>query len=228
MRILVVEDEVRLADALSQILRQQGYLVDAVYDGQDGLSYALTGQYDGIVLDVMLPKRDGFSIARALRSNKLSTPILMLTARDELSDKVAGLDCGADDYMTKPFAPEELLARIRALTRRSGEVQLETLTFGDLTLNLTNHDLCCNTRNIRLGQKEFEVLRILMSSPKAVVQKEELIVKVWGTETEASDNNVEAYISFLRKKFYHLGSKVGISTVRKLGYQLESGEDTHD
>lgn len=224
MRILVVEDEVRLADALGQILRQQGYIVDAVHNGEDGLGYALAGQYDAIVLDVMLPKRDGYSVARALRSSRCNAPILMLTARDELCDKVAGLDCGADDYMTKPFAPEELLARIRALTRRTGEVQLEKLGFDDLTLNLTNHELTCGSRTIQLGQKEFEVLRILMSSPKAVIPKEDLIVKVWGMETEASDNNVEAYISFLRKKFFHLGSRVGVSTVRKLGYRLEPGE----
>ena len=225
MRILIVEDEVRLADALGQILREQKYMVDVVYDGEDGLSYALAGQYDAVVLDVMLPKRDGFSVARRMRAERVATPVLMLTARDELADKVAGLDSGADDYMTKPFAPEELLARIRALTRRQGEVQLEEMTFADLKLNLTNHDLSCGARSIRLGHKEFEVLRLLMANPKAVVPKEELIVKVWGAETDVTDNNAEAYVSFLRKKFFHLGSRVGVATVRKLGYQLELPEE---
>ena len=226
MRILLVEDETRLADALSQILREQSYLVDAVYDGEDGLSYAATGQYDAVVLDVMLPRLDGCGMVRRLRAQKIATPVLMLTARDELSDKVAGLDCGADDYMTKPFAPEELLARIRALTRRQGEVRLEETSLADLTLNLTNHALSCGARSVRLGQKEFEVLRLLMASPRAVVPKEELIVKIWGAETDVTDNNAEAYVSFLRKKLFYLGSRVGISTVRKLGYQLEAGGET--
>lgn len=221
MKVLVVEDETRLADALGQIMTEQKYAVDVVYDGADGLAYAQSGQYDVIVLDVMLPKLDGFAVVRKLREEKNAAPVLLLTARDEVSDKVTGLDCGADDYMTKPFAPEELLARVRALARRQGEVQLEELVFDDLTLLLSTYDLSRGGKTVHLGFKEFEVLRILMSNPGAVVPKESLIVKVWGTESGAEDNNVEAYISFLRKKFFFLGSRVTIGTQRKVGYRLE-------
>lgn len=223
MRILVVEDERRLADALGQILAEARYLPDVVYDGTDGLDYALSGQYDVVILDVMLPGRDGFSVVRELRRQKIATPVLMLTARDEVSDKVTGLDCGADDYMTKPFSPDELLARVRALSRRQGEVIVEELTFSDLNLNLSTRDLSAHGKSIRLGFKEFEVLKILMSHPKSIVPKEELITKVWGTESGAEDNNVEAYVSFLRKKFFYLGSAAGVGTVRKVGYRLEEG-----
>ncbi len=222
MRILIVEDEVRLAEALGQILTEQKYQVEIVHDGQDGLDYAVSGQYDAVILDVMLPKMDGFAVCRALRAQKNATPVLLLTARDDVTDKVTGLDCGADDYMTKPFAPEELLARLRAALRRQGEVVLEELTFHDLTLSLSTHTLSCGAKNVHLGFKEFEVLRILMSNPQMVMPKEDLIVKIWGTETGAEDNNVEAYISFLRKKFFFLGSKVAIGTVRKVGYRLEA------
>lgn len=221
MRILVVEDEVRLAEALEQILRQANYAVDLVHDGESGLDYALSGEYDVIVLDVMLPKRDGFSVVSGLRSEKSAVPVLMLTAKDEVSSKVQGLDAGADDYMTKPFSPEELLARVRALTRRQGEIAMETLSFGDLTLNLSAYTLSNGGKSVRLGLKEFEVLRLLMQNPAMVMPKETLLVRVWGAESDAEDNNVEAYISFLRKKFSYLGSKVSIGTIRRVGYQLE-------
>ncbi|SFG97594.1 DNA-binding response regulator, OmpR family, contains REC and winged-helix (wHTH) domain [Desulfotomaculum arcticum] len=222
MRVLIVEDEVRLADALGQILAEQKYATDIVHNGEDGLAYALNGQYDVIVLDVMLPKRSGFEVVRKLRKQKNATPVLLLTAKDEITDKVTGLDCGADDYMTKPFAPEELLARIRALSRRQGEVLLEELTFADLRLNLSTYDLYRGEKSLHLGFKEFEVLKILMTNPKMVVPKEDLLTKVWGVESHAEDNNVEAYISFLRKKFFFLGSKVSIGTIRKVGYRLEA------
>lgn len=221
MRILIVEDEVRLAEALGQIMTEQKYLADLVYTGPDGLDYGLTGQYDVIVLDVMLPGMDGLRVARSLREAKISTPILMLTARDEVPDKVAGLDCGADDYMTKPFAAEELLARIRALARRQGEVVAEVLSFADLTLNLSSRCLQQGTREVRLGFKEFEVLRLLISYPKMVVPKEDIILNVWGADSDAEDNNVEVYVSFLRKKLQFLASCVTIRTVRKVGYFLE-------
>ena len=222
MRILIVEDERRLAEALGQIMAEQRYQADVVFDGADGLDYALTGQYDAIVLDVMLPKVDGFEVARRLRCAHVSTPILMLTARDEIPDKIAGLDHGADDYMTKPFAPEELLARVRALSRRQGEVALEELSFHDLVLELSTHDLRRGEKSVRLSLKEFEVLKILLSNPKSVVTKETLISKVWGMESDAEDNNVEAYISFLRKKLAYLGAGVSINTLRKVGYRLEA------
>lgn len=224
LRVLIVEDEVRLADALGQIMEEAKYLTDVVYDGNDGLSYALCGEYDIIVLDVMLPGKDGFAVVKELRRQKIATPVIMLTARDDVRDKITGLDKGADDYMTKPFVPEELLARIRALSRRQGEVVIEEQTFSDLTLVLSTNDLWSNGKSVHLGFKEFEILKILMSNPKIIISKEVLITKVWGTETDVEDNNVEAYISFLRKKFFFLGSHVGIGTVRKVGYRLEVTE----
>lgn len=223
MRVLIVEDEVRLAEALAQILTEQKYAVDAVVNGIDGLDYAGSGLYDVMILDVMLPGMDGFQVARQLRRDKNPIPILLLTARDELSDKVTGLDCGADDYMTKPFAPEELLARVRALSRRQGDVILEEQDYEDLRLCLDSCTLCCGTKSVHLGFKEFEVLKLLMAKPQAILPKEEVILKVWGADSSAEDNNVEVYISFLRKKFAYLGSRVRIVSVRKLGYRLEAG-----
>lgn len=222
MRILIVEDEVRLAEAVSQIMKEQKYQTDVAYDGIDGLDYALYGDYDVILLDVMLPGKDGFQIVKELRAAKKQTPVLMLTARDEVRDKVRGLDQGADDYMTKPFETEELLARVRALARRQGEVQLEELVFDDLTLGLSTNDLRCGSKSIRLAFKEFEIMKILLSNQKSIVSKETLIRKVWGDDSDAEDNNVEAYISFLRKKLHFLGSRVSISTIRKVGYHLEA------
>ena len=234
MRILIVEDEVRLAEALAQIMAEQKYQVDQVHNGADGLDYALTAQYDVIVLDVMLPgengfemlpKLDGLEVARRLRSAHVSTPILMLTARDEISDKVKGLDCGADDYMTKPFDTSELLARVRALTRRQGEVVSEELAFGDLSLHLSSHCLRRGDKSVRLGFKEFEVLRLLLQNAKLVTPKDDIIAKVWGLDSEAEDNNVEVYISFLRKKLSFLASQVSIGTVRKVGYFLTTSDE---
>ena len=221
MKVLIVEDEVRLADALGQIMKEQHYQADIVYNGTDGLSFGLSGEYDVIVLDVMLPGENGFQVVKKLREARIQTPVLMLTARDDIQDKVTGLDRGADDYMTKPFIPEELLARIRALSRRQGEVIVEEMKFGDLTLTLSANDLCCGTKSIHLGYKEFEVLKILMSNSGRIVSKETLIARVWGSDSDAEDNNVEAYISFLRKKLNFVGSSVEISTLRKVGYRLE-------
>ena len=221
MRVLIVEDERRLAEALGQIMAEQRYQTDVVYDGADGLDYALTEQYDVIVLDVMLPKLDGFEVASRLRHAHVSTPILMLTARDEMPDKIAGLDHGADDYMTKPFDIGELLARVRALTRRQGEVIGDQLAAGDLILDLSTRCLRQGDKSVRLGFKEFDVLRQLMVHPRAVVPKENIIARVWGLDSDAEDNNVEVYISFLRKKLTFLESNVSIGTVRKVGYYLE-------
>ena len=224
MRILIVEDEIRLAETLKQLLEDQRYQADTVYDGADGVDYGLTGQYDLIILDVMLPKVDGFQAAQRLRAAHVSTPILMLTARDEVSDKISGLDCGADDYMTKPFDTGELMARVRALTRRQGEVLGDVLSAGDLSLDCTSRLLSAGERSVRLGFKEFEVLRLLMVNSGAVVTKETIISKIWGLDSEAEDNNVEVYISFLRKKLAYLNSRASISTVRKVGYFLEAKE----
>lgn len=221
MRILIVEDETRLAETLRQLMEDQRYQADMVGDGADGVDYGLTGQYDLIILDVMLPKVDGFEVARRLRSAHISTPILMLTARDDISDKIGGLDCGADDYMTKPFDSGELMARVRALTRRQGEVLGDVLKVGDLSLECSSRLLRVGERSVRLGFKEFEVMRLLMVNSRAVVSKETLIAKIWGLDSEAEDNNVEVYISFLRKKLAYLGSRIAIFTVRKVGYYLE-------
>lgn len=221
MRILIVEDETRLAETLRQLMEDQRYQADMVGDGADGVDYGLTGQYDLIILDVMLPKVDGFEVARRLRSAHISPPILMFTARDDISDKIGGLDCGADDYMTKPFDSGELMARVRALTRRQREVLGDVLKVGDLSLECSSRLLRVGERSVRLGFKEFEVMRLLMVNSRAVVSKETLIAKIWGLDSEAEDNNVEVYISFLRKKLAYLGSRIAISTVRKVGYYLE-------
>lgn len=221
MQILVIEDEKRLAEALQQLLSEKKYMVDLAFDGMDGLSMALSGIYDVIVLDVMLPKMNGLQVVGELRKAKVETPVLMLTAKDQVNDKVAGLDAGADDYMTKPFAPIELFARINALTRRQGEVIIDKLSFSDTDLNLSTCDLCCNDKSVHLNYKESEIMKILMSNPGKVTTKDELIVKVWGYDSNAVDNNVEVYISFLRKKLDFIGSSAQIVSLRKIGYRLE-------
>ena len=221
MRILIVEDEKPLADAITQLLRDQHYDVDAVYDGKSGLDFALIGDYALIILDVMLPLMNGFDVVKALRQQKQSTPVLMLTAREATCDKITGLDCGADDYMTKPFDYNELFARVRALTRRVGEVVLEELSFGDLTLNLDQAELSCANKTVHLSYKEFAIMKQLMQYPSMTVSKETLIVNVWGSSSDAVENNVEVYISFLRKKLRFLDSHVKITTLRRIGYRLE-------
>ena len=224
-RILVVDDEKLIVKGIRFSLEQEGMEVDCAYDGEEALEYAKACEYDLVLLDVMLPKRNGFDIVRELRAQKDQTPVLLLTAKDEVQDKVTGLDCGADDYLTKPFFTEELLARVRALSRRQGDVVLNELSFGDLTLNLSAYTLQCGAKSVRLGRKEFEVIRLLLSNPKIILSKETLLLKIWGSESEAEDNNVEAYISFLRKKLAFLHSTVQIATARKLGYHLE--ENAH-
>lgn len=221
MNVLVVEDERNLADAICQILRNEGVMTEVTYDGLTALTLAKSGMYDAIILDIMLPGMDGLSVVREVRRAGVSTPVLMLTARTSTTDKVDGLDAGADDYMTKPFEAPELLARLRALTRRTGDVVIEESTFGDLTLDLSMHDLRCGDKSVHLSGKEYEVMRLLMSSTSRVVSKQDLLTRVWGGGTEASENSVEAYISFLRKKMSHLHSKVQITTLRMLGYRLE-------
>ena len=221
MNILVVEDEHNLADAIVQILSDAGYNAEAVYDGRDGLMGATSDLYDLVILDVMLPVMDGFEIVHEMRRKQLSTPVLMLTARTATSDKVEGLDSGADDYMTKPFESAELLARVRALLRRKGDVVLDELSFADIKLDLTTHDLSCGDLSVHLSGKEFEVMEMLMSTSARVVSKQDLLTRVWGLDGDASENSVEAYISFLRKKLQHVGSKVQITTLRMLGYRLE-------
>ena len=221
MNVLVVEDERNLADAICQILKDEGIRADVTYDGPTGLSMTKSGMYDAIVLDVMLPGMSGIDVVREARRAGVSTPVLMLTARTSTTDKVDGLDAGADDYMTKPFETVELLARLRALTRRTGDVVVEEVTFGDLKLDLATHDLSCGDRTVHLSGKEFEVMSMLMTSNTRVVSKQDLLTRVWGGSAEASENSVEAYVSFLRKKMNHVHSKVQITTLRMLGYRLE-------
>ncbi len=224
MNILIVEDEKRLADALSHILLEQKYMVDVVYDGADGLEYAESGIYDCIILDIMLPSMNGFDVCLELRRKKVTAPVLMLTAKDTVTDKVKGLDAGADDYMTKPFSPDELLARLRVLTRRRGEVILDQMQYEDITLHLDQSKLSCakNLKSIHLNFKECEMLKAFMSKPEIIISKQDLITRIWGYDSDAGDNNVEAYISFLRKKLTFVESRVEIVSVKKLGYKLTS------
>lgn len=224
MKILIVEDDLRLARALAHILVESHHEVDIVGDGASGLEWAESGMYDVIILDVMLPKMDGFEVVAELRRENVSTPVLLLTARDAVSDKITGLDSGADDYMTKPFSPAELMAHLRMLTRRQGEVIFEKIDFADLTLNLDSLELSCRSKTIHLSVKEFSIAKILMTNPSQIASKELLIDKVWGMDSSAEDNNVEAYISFLRKKLKFLGSHARIETIRKVGYRLVDPE----
>lgn len=225
MRILVVEDEVRLASTLQDLLEMNGYVADVCHDGEAGLDNVLSGIYDVVILDVMLPRLDGFTVLRRLRAAGNATPVLMLTARSEVTDRVEGLDCGADYYLTKPFEPRELLACIRALTRRQPELRnTDLLEYGDLTLDKSSFALSCAGRSVRLSRKEFDMMELLMLNRDMVLTKETLLLKIWGYESDAEDNNVEVYISFLRKKLDHLHSHVKIRTIRMVGYLLETPE----
>ena len=221
MNILVVEDEKNLNDAMCHILNEDGYHTKAAYDGKTGYELARTDEYDVIILDVMLPAMDGFEVVHQLRRDGNATPVIIVTAKTSTTDKIEGLDCGADDYMTKPIDTDELLARIRAISRRKGEVPIDEMKFGDLTLDLHTHDLCCSGREVHLSHKEYEVMRMLMSSTGRVISKHDLLTSIWGTEGDTSENSAEAYISFLRKKLSHLNSEVQITTLRMLGYRLE-------
>lgn len=222
MRILLVEDEKYLADALAGILKKNKYAVDTVYDGEDGLDYALSNVYDVILLDIMLPKRDGLSVLREFRKENKTTPVIMLTARGEIPDKIAGLDTGADDYMPKPFNTDELLARIRAVGRRKNEIISENmeLTFGDITLSTALLRLASATDTVTLTQKECELTEYFIRNQSIILSKERIIEKVWGYDSEAEDNHVEVYISFLRKKLAHIKSAAVIITIRGAGYKL--------
>lgn len=223
MRILIVEDELPLAEALTQILRKNNYTVDAVNDGESGLDNALSGIYDLIILDIMLPIMDGISILKNIRKEGVSTPVILLTARGEISDKVLGLDSGADDYLAKPFSSEELLARIRAISRRKGEVTLDnSLKFGDLQLDTSTLKLTKGSKEIKLILKESQLLELLITRKNSASSKDLIIKKLWGFDSEVEHNHVEVYISFLRKKLAYLKSSVTINTVRGVGYILQS------
>ena len=221
MRVLLVEDERNLSAAICKLLEKERITADPVYNGTDGLDWALSTEYDEIILDVMLPHRDGFEIANELRKNRIQTPILMLTAKDAVSDKVSGLNSGADDYMTKPFAPEELLARVKALTRRRGEVMLDETGYGDFQFNASTSMLSKGTKSVHLNFKEAEILKLLIANRDIILSKEDIITKVWGYDSDAGSNNVEAYVSFLRRKLHFIQSSTEIKAIKKVGYRLE-------
>ena len=222
MRVLLVEDEVRLSQALVEIFKKNQYGIDAVYTGTEGLKFAQSGIYDVIILDVMLPEMDGFTILQKIRESKNSVSVLLLTAKDEVSDKIKGLDTGADDYMTKPFSTEELLARVRALSRRKSEVKEECLTFGDMILNISNCEIQkIGGKSIKLSLKELQVLELFFENPHKVIKKEKIIEKIWGGDSDAEYNNVEVYISFIRKKMEAVGITTVIRTTRGVGYSFK-------
>lgn len=222
MRILLVEDEKRMAQALCEILRLEKYDVDHYANGTDGLSAIESNVYDVVILDVMLPEMNGFEIAKTARSRGITTPILMLTAKAEVDDKVIGLDSGADDYLTKPFMTKELLARIRALSRRFSGVTSGVLSFGDITLDTSTLTLSCsaNGQSVRLSEKEYRILEYLIANSGQILTREQLAVKIWGFESDSEYNNVEVYMSFTRKKLLFVEAKTEIKAVRGVGYEI--------
>ena len=223
MKILIIEDEKLLADSLKVLLESKGFTVEAVYDGESGEAYAETGVYDLLILDVMMPKMDGYAVARQVRAHRCSTPILMLTAKSELEDRIAGLNAGADYYLTKPFDTRELLACINALLRRQGN-EVNELSFGNPALDLSSSTLVCGENEVRLSAREFDVMRLLLQTKSGNLSKEVILSRVWGFDSNAVENHVEVYVGFLRKKLESIGSNVRIVSVRRLGYHLEVAE----
>ncbi|MDD7221710.1 MAG: response regulator transcription factor [Eubacteriales bacterium] len=220
MKILIVEDEVLLANSLKTLLEKKGFTVEVAYDGETGKDYAETGVYDLLILDVMMPKLNGYDLARQVRAERCATPILMLTAKGELEDRIEGLNAGADYYLTKPFDTRELLACINALLRRQGD-QVDELRFGNTALDLASGMLVCGAERVRLSAKEFDIMRFLLQSKGNNLSKEVLLARVWGFDSNAVENHVEVYVGFLRKKLASIGSNVRIEAVRRLGYHLE-------
>ena len=223
MKILVIEDEKLLAQSIRAVLEQKGFTVETVFDGETGAEYAKLGIYDLLILDVMMPGMDGFEVARAVRAQRCATPILMLTARSAIEDRIQGLNSGADYYLTKPFDTRELLACVGALLRRQGN-QVDELRFGNTSLDLASGQLCCGEKAVRLSAREFDVMRLLMQSGTRILSKEVILARVWGYESNAVENHVEVYVGFLRKKLRSIGSNVRIGAIRRLGYHLEVEE----
>ena len=223
MKILIIEDERLLADSLRSMLEGKGFEVEAVYDGQTGAEYAELGIYDLLILDVMMPGLDGYQVARQVRAKRCTTPILMLTAKSSVEDRIFGLNAGADYYLTKPFDSRELLACINALLRRQGK-QVDELTFGNTALDLETCMLVCGGQSVRLSAREFDVMRFLLQARDRILSKEMILAKVWGYDSNAVENHVEVYIGFLRKKLRSIGSNVHIEVLRRLGYHLEVKE----
>ena len=223
MKILIIEDEKLLADSLRTMLEAKGFEVETAYDGETGAEFAELGIYDLLILDVMMPKLNGYQLARQVRAKRCTTPILMLTAKSGLMDRVEGLNAGADYYLTKPFDSRELLACINALLRRQG-AQVDVLTYGNTDLDLASSTLSCGGKEIRLSAREFDVMRLLMNAGTQNLSKEAILSRVWGLESNAVENHVEVYVGFLRKKLRSIGSNVRIEAVRRLGYHLEVDE----
>ncbi len=221
MRILIIEDELHLAEAIAHILKENKYTVDVVHNGEDGYHYIMSNIYDVVLLDVMLPKMNGFDILKNVRNDGNKTAILMLTAKAEIEDKVKGLDLGADDYLPKPFNSKELLARIKALGRRNKNFETEKKEFGDIIFNLSTYKIYKNGRSVDLTHLEGQLMELLLSGKNIIIPKETIIVKLWGYDSDADDNNVEVYVSFLRKKLKYLESRVIIKNTRNVGYSLE-------
>lgn len=225
MKILIIEDERSLSDILITLLEQNGYSADAVYDGITGLDYAESGIYDAIILDIMLPGQSGLVVLRKLRAAGASTPVLLFSAKSEVEDKIQGLDIGADDYLTKPFSTGELLARLRAITRRKGKIVAEELTFCDVTLSKDTHTLAYQGSCVKLSAKEYEMMEMLMKDPRRIIAKEAFIEKIWGFDSEAEYNTIEVYVSFLRKKIQAIDANIQIKVIRGAGYLLEGNDD---
>ncbi|EHL17489.1 response regulator transcription factor [Peptoanaerobacter stomatis] len=221
MRILLVEDEKELSNALTAILKHSNYSVDAVYDGEDALYYLETQNYDAVILDVMIPKIDGIQVLKTIRQAQNHIPVLMLTAKSEIDDRVVGLDAGADDYLTKPFATKELLARLRSVTRRQGELTDSIITVGNVSLNRTTFELSSKYGSFRLANKEFQVLEMLMTNNGQLISTEKFMDRIWGYESEAEINVVWVHISYLRKKLTALKANIAIKANRNMGYSLE-------
>jgi DNA-binding response OmpR family regulator len=221
MRLLLAEDEKELSDALVTVLKHNNYSVDAVYNGRDALDYLATDNYDGAILDIMMPKMDGISVLREVRASGNHIPIIMLTAKSEIDDRVNGLDSGADDYMTKPFSMKELLARIRAMTRRQAETTDSVLKFGDIKLNRSTYILSTEKGELRLPNKEYQMLEMLLANPGQVISVEQFMNRIWGYDSEAELNVVWVYVSYLRKKLTTLDAHVQIKATRGLGYSIE-------
>ena len=223
MKILIIEDEKLLTDSVKMLLERKGFEVECVYDGKTGEQYAELGVYDLLILDVMMPEMDGYQVAREVRAKRCSTPILMLTAKSGLEDRITGLNAGADYYLTKPFDTRELLACINVLLRRQGG-QVDEMTFGNTTLDLSTCILSCGEKSIRLSDREFDMMRFLLQSREKNLSKEVLLVRIWGFESNATENHVEVYVGFLRKKLQSIGSNIRIEAIRRQGYHLEVDE----
>ena len=224
MKILIVEDEVLLAQSMKVMLEKKGFVVETVHDGEAGAEYAEMGVYDLLILDVMMPKLDGYEVARRVRNSRCSTPILMLTAKSQLEDRIKGLNAGADYYLTKPFDSRELLACINALLRRQGS-QVDELNYGNTSLDLSSGMLLCGGESVRLSSREFDVMRFLFQAGERNLSKEVILSRVWGYDSEAVENHVEVYVGFLRKKLQSIGSNVRIVAIRRMGYHLEVEAD---